>query len=310
MRRSRPLVLGLTVALLAAPLAAQTITPRFAWTPGQVARITTTMTLVAEGDDAPRETQVLHHDDHVAVGPDPRGVALVWSGAHTWHRDAVAVSQEHDPAADPMRRAGAIVDARGRLLAFRDTAALRRFADSSKAAMLERLTDLPPEGRDMMRFAFTPASFGARAMKAWYEDVGQWVERSWSPRDSLVDSIATPIPPGTPGAMVMRRSRRFDGEVACPTGHAGRCWSFTETTTMSSSGVHPAVAAQAKALGAPGMLEALAEMGDMRLVTTTVRIVDAADFRPLLQRRTSATTSSGAERVAGRMELRRTYRWE
>jgi hypothetical protein len=87
-----------------------------------------------------------------------------------------------------------------------------------------------------------------------------------------------------------------------------RCWSFTETTSTSASGVHPAMQAQAKALDVSEMFDDIAAMSDMRMLTTAVRIVDADDVRPVRRRRTTATTSS-AGHVSGRMELLRTDRW-
>ena len=106
-----------------------------------------------------------------------------------------------------------------------------------------------------------------------------------------------------------RRVRRFDGEVPCPNGHRGRCWSFTETTSTDGTGLAPVIQAEFEKLGLPDMTDALAAMGDLRSVISTVRIVDAHDFRPLLRRETIVTLSSAPE-AGGRIDALRTYRWE
>ena len=316
MRSNRLSALGLTAAALAlhaVPLAAQAITPRFDWKPGAVARITTKQSYraaSAAGSDSTAEELGLHHVDHLATGPDPRGLALVWSGAHTFHREDRLLAQDLDPAADPMRRAGGVVDARGRLVAFRDTVKLRLFADSSRDATLAKLGDLSPQAKATFGYGYSPAAMGARATKGWYEETGQWVERSWSPRDSLVDSLSLPTAPGaTTRSRVFLRVRRYDGDVPCPAGHPGRCWSFTETVTIGGPGIVPAIQSQARALGFGEMVTGMAELADMQATTTIVRIVDADDFRPLLRRQTQVT--SGADgKPGGRLESLRTYRWQ
>jgi hypothetical protein len=316
MRPLRPLVLGVLLAapLLAAsvaPLAAQAVTPRFAWKAGQVAEVTTTVRMVTEIDGegvTVGDSTILRFDETLTVAPDPRGLALLRSGGRTVMQRAGTLGRDLDPAADPTRLAGVIVSADGHMLAFRDTIVLRRAADSATTAMLARFDGLPPQAKQLLARSMSTQALGLRVMQLWHNDVGQWMGRAWAPRDSLVDSTAvTAAIVPAPGA-ASRRVRRFDGVVPCPEGHTGRCLSFTETMRVGAAAMRPFLQAQSKALGLEDAAEAVAEMGDMESITTVVRIVDADDFRPVVQR-WSTVSGMGGMASSGRMERMQVWRW-
>ena len=125
------------------------------------------------------------------------------------------------------------------------------------------------------------ATIARGVQQGWMQMVGTYVGRSWTPGDSMRESLSQPLP-GLPGAMmVTAQVTRYEGVVPCPTtSKAATCWRFTRNSEVDMSAMRAALAGAMESMGLsdPGTVQ---DLPIPRTASTSYLVMDASTTQPL-----------------------------
>ena len=287
------LVLTITAAQT---LAAQSITPRFAWPANTVAEIvgySYTLTRSALKNDSTgyalgSRLEVRAHPEGLLIisGPGsggPPATALAGSGVTIDAMNGVVSKM--------------IVSAAGRFVRMDDDGQAARQMASGMAPMIERMRATSPELADRLTASLTAAASSAGEGRQWLALGGRLFDRSWAPGDSVVETIGAVSTTAAPALAPTIVTSRYVGTAPCPRGSgATSCWTFSTHIAAPALDVMGAVRKRMQALGIDDAM--LPVMSEPRSTNEVRTLHDAATGRPLEQ--TSIITSSVTGAVGGR----------
>ena len=304
----------LATAPVGVNLAAQSVTPRFAWPVGARAEVTTVGWRASTGPTADSTAFRLTGALSVAAHPDGRQIST--GPTRSVEGSMVAAIGGLNVEAMQAIVTRSVVSADGKFLRLDDTLALRRAVDSVAAPMLAQVASLPPALREAMESAFSNATLAQGAEQAWMQLAGAFLGRTWALGDSLQRDIKQPMP-GMPGTeLPVTFVYRYDGVTPCPPDRMrATCWRFASRQRIAPEAMQRMMLDMLRRAGLDEDAIAQVPLPTTQTETMGFLVVDAEGFLPLengvaLDSRTVTTGPDGTSMTATqKMSSVSTYRW-